>query len=167
MEFSLKLIHFFLVSFLHLFQRDIFHRFVLFLEDVIRQATFNSVSSLSLKTYFKDLAQQCQPAGLAQVLPTSGRTFHDGLNCHYGVQNGLTYSTCICFIITYLSKHPCMFRIRFIWGKYKTWTPGPWTPSMDRSMDPVHENMDRVHRPLSWTRSMDPLSWTGSMDPFF
>ena len=28
-------------------------------------------------------------------------------------------------------------------GKYKTWTPGPWTPS--RSMDQVHQNMDRVH----------------------
>ena len=38
-------------------------------------------------------------------------------------------------------------------GKYKTWTPGPWTPSMDR----VHQNMDRVHGPLSWTGSMDPL----------
>ena len=28
-------------------------------------------------------------------------------------------------------------------GKYKTWTPGPWTPSVDR----VRQNMDRVHGP--------------------
>ena len=28
-------------------------------------------------------------------------------------------------------------------GRGITWTPGPWTPSMDR-----------VHGPLSWTRSM-------------
>ena len=30
-------------------------------------------------------------------------------------------------------------------GEDKTWTPGPWTPSLDR-----------VHGPPSWTRSMDP-----------
>ena len=41
-------------------------------------------------------------------------------------------------------------------GKYKTWTPGPWTPFLDR-----------VHEPLSWTGSMDPISWTGSMEPLF
>ena len=41
-------------------------------------------------------------------------------------------------------------------GEDKTWTRGPWTPSLDR-----------VHGPLSWTRSMDPLSWTRSMDSFF
>ena len=41
-------------------------------------------------------------------------------------------------------------------GEDKTWTRGPWTSSLDR-----------VHGPLSWTRSMDPLSWTGSMDSFF
>ena len=50
-----------------------------------------------------------------------------------------------------------------IWLKYnvmegedKTWTRGPWTPTLDR-----------VHGPLSWTGSMDPLSWTRSMDTFF
>ena len=32
-------------------------------------------------------------------------------------------------------------------GKYKTWTPGPWTPSVDR----VHQNMDRVHGPPIFT----------------
>lgn len=26
--------------------------------------------------------------------------------------------------------------------KYKTWTPGPWTPSWTGSMDRVHQNMD-------------------------
>ena len=36
-------------------------------------------------------------------------------------------------------------------GEDKTWTRGPWTPTLDR-----------VHGPLSWTGSMDPLSWTGS-----
>ena len=41
-------------------------------------------------------------------------------------------------------------------GEDKTWTRGPWTPTLDR-----------VHGPLSWTGSMDPLSWTGSMDSFF
>ena len=41
-------------------------------------------------------------------------------------------------------------------GENKTWTRGPWT-----------RTLDRVHRPLSWTGSMDPLSWTGSMDSFF
>ena len=30
-------------------------------------------------------------------------------------------------------------------GEDKTWTPGPWTPSLDR-----------VHGPPSWTGSMDP-----------
>ena len=39
-------------------------------------------------------------------------------------------------------------------GEDKTWTRGPWTPSLHR-----------VHGPLSWTGSMDPLSW--SMDSFF
>ena len=37
-------------------------------------------------------------------------------------------------------------------GKYKTWTPGPWTPSVDRVK----------YGPGPWT-----LSWTGSMDPLF
>ena len=32
--------------------------------------------------------------------------------------------------------------------------PPPWTRSMDR----VHENMDRVHGPGPWTRSMDPVN---------
>ena len=45
---------------------------------------------------------------------------------------------------------------RFVTGEDKTWTTGPWTPTLDR-----------VHGPLSWTGSMDPLSWTGSMDTFF
>ena len=34
-------------------------------------------------------------------------------------------------------------------GEDKTWTRGPWTPSLDR-----------VHGPCSWTGSMNPLSWT-------
>ena len=40
-------------------------------------------------------------------------------------------------------------------GKYKTWTPGPWTPSADR----VHQNMDRVHGPpfMDQVQSMDPV----------
>ena len=46
-----------------------------------------------------------------------------------------------------LTQHLDMFT-----GKYKTWTPGPWTPSVDR----VHHNMDRVlgppnHGPGPWT----------------
>ena len=41
-------------------------------------------------------------------------------------------------------------------GEDKTWTRGPWTPTLDQ-----------VHGPLSWTGSMDPLSWIGSMDSFF
>ena len=44
----------------------------------------------------------------------------------------------------------------FKMGEDKTWTRGPWTPTLDQ-----------VHGPLSWTGSMDPLSWTGSMDSFF
>ena len=44
----------------------------------------------------------------------------------------------------------------FTLGEDKTWTRGPWTPTLDR-----------IHGPLSWTGSMDPLSWTGSMDSFF
>ena len=40
-------------------------------------------------------------------------------------------------------------------GEDKTWTRGPWTPTLDR-----------VYGLLSWTGSMDPLSWTGSMDTF-
>ena len=44
----------------------------------------------------------------------------------------------------------------FFLGEDKTWTRGPWTPSLDR-----------VHGPLSWTGSMDPLSRTRSMDSFF
>ena len=35
---------------------------------------------------------------------------------------------------------------QLVQGKYKIWTPGPWTTSMDR-----------VHGPLSLTGSMDPL----------
>ena len=35
----------------------------------------------------------------------------------------------------------------FKMGEDKTWTRGPWTPTLDQ-----------VHRPLSWTGSMDPLS---------
>ena len=42
------------------------------------------------------------------------------------------------------------------WGEDKTWTPGPWTPSLDR-----------VHGPPSWTRSMDPLHGPGPWTPFF
>ena len=44
----------------------------------------------------------------------------------------------------------------FLRGEDKTWTRGPWTPTLDR-----------VHGPLSWTGSMDPLSWTRFMDSFF
>ena len=38
-------------------------------------------------------------------------------------------------------------------GKYKTWTPGPWTPSVDR----VHQNMDQVHGPRFMDRVHGPL----------
>ena len=38
-----------------------------------------------------------------------------------------------------------------LWGKYKTWTPGPWTPSMDR-----------VHGPGPWKYGPGP--WTPIMD---
>ena len=41
-------------------------------------------------------------------------------------------------------------------GEDKTWTPGPWTPSLDR-----------VHGPPSWTRSMDPLHGPGPWTPIF
>ena len=44
-------------------------------------------------------------------------------------------------------------------GKYKTWTPGPWTPSVDR----VHGPGPSKYGPGPCT----PLSWTGSMDPLF
>ena len=37
-------------------------------------------------------------------------------------------------------------------GKYKTWTPGPWTPSVDR----VHQNMDLVHGPPFMDRVHGP-----------
>ena len=43
-----------------------------------------------------------------------------------------------------------------LWGKYKTWTPGPWTPSMDG----VHENMDRVHGPPIMDRVHGPPIFT-------
>jgi hypothetical protein len=45
---------------------------------------------------------------------------------------------------------------QFLRGKYKTWTPGPWTPCLDwvhgpplwtGAMDP---SMDRVHGPPPW-----------------
>ena len=51
--------------------------------------------------------------------------------------------------------HLTPFWIEFSLGEDKTWTRGPWTPTLDR-----------VHGLLSWTGSMDPLSWTGSMDTF-
>ena len=51
--------------------------------------------------------------------------------------------------------HLTPFWIEFSLGEDKTWTSGPWTPTLDR-----------VHGLLSWTGSMDPLSWTGSMDTF-
>ena len=35
----------------------------------------------------------------------------------------------------------------FIRGKYKTWTPGPWTNSVDQ----VNQNMDQVHGPPIFT----------------
>ena len=40
-------------------------------------------------------------------------------------------------------------------GEYKTWTSGPWTPSMDQ----VHQNMDRVHIhvPLSLSQGSPEL----------
>ena len=43
--------------------------------------------------------------------------------------------------------------------KYKTWTPGPWTPSVDW----VHGPGPSKYGPGPWT----PFSWTGSMDPLF
>ena len=36
-------------------------------------------------------------------------------------------------------------------GKYKTWTPGPWTPSVD----PVHGPGPSKYGPGPWTGSMD------------
>ena len=36
-------------------------------------------------------------------------------------------------------------------GKYKTWTPGPWTPSMDR----VHGRGPSKYGPGPWTPFMD------------
>jgi hypothetical protein len=52
-----------------------------------------------------------------------------------------------------------LFNIIYM-GKYKTWTPGPWTPCLDR-----------VHGPPLWTGSMDPLHgpgpWTPSMGRIF
>ena len=53
-------------------------------------------------------------------------------------------------------------------GKYKTWTPGPWTPSADRVHGPGSSKYGPgpwtpFHGPGPWT----PLSWTGSMDPLF
>ena len=34
-----------------------------------------------------------------------------------------------------------------VWGKYKTWTPGPWTPSVD----PVHGPGPSKYGPGPWT----------------
>ena len=41
-------------------------------------------------------------------------------------------------------------------GEDKTWTKGPWTPTLNR-----------VHGPLSWTGSINPLPWTGPWTLFF
>ena len=39
------------------------------------------------------------------------------------------------------------------WGKYKTWTPGPWTTSVDR----VHGLGPSKYGPAPWTTFMDRL----------
>ena len=51
-------------------------------------------------------------------------------------------------------------------GKYKTWTPGPWTPSVDPGHGPGPSKYGPspwtpFHGPGPWT----PLSSTRSMDP--
>ena len=39
------------------------------------------------------------------------------------------------------------------WGKYKTWTPGPWTTSVDR----IHGLGPSKYGPAPWTTFMDRL----------
>ena len=41
-------------------------------------------------------------------------------------------------------------------GKYKTWTPGPWTPSVDR----VHGPGPPKYGPGPWTPYHGPGPWT-------
>ena len=45
-------------------------------------------------------------------------------------------------------------------GKYKTWTPGPWTPSMDR----VHGRGPSKYGPGPWTPFMDRVHGPPIMD---
>ena len=48
---------------------------------------------------------------------------------------------------------PTLKETGFKLGKYKTWTPGPWTPSVDRvhGPGPWTTFMDRVHGPPIFT----------------
>ena len=48
-------------------------------------------------------------------------------------------------------------------GKYKTWTPGPWTPSVD----PVHGPGPSKYGPGPWTGSMDRVHGPGPWTPLF
>ena len=67
-----------------------------------------------------------------------------------------SHSTSVIWISSKYFPRSCKAFILSDTGKYKTWTPGPCTPSVDRvhgpgpwtrSMDRVHQNMDRVHGP--------------------
>ena len=44
-----------------------------------------------------------------------------------------------------------------VMGKYKTWTPGPWTPSVDR----VHGPGPSKYGPGPWTRSTEGVHGPG------
>ena len=51
----------------------------------------------------------------------------------------------------------CLLRLQaFTQGEDKTWTPGPWTTSLDW-----------VHGPPLWTGSMDHLFGPGPWTPYF
>ena len=59
-------------------------------------------------------------------------------------------------------------RYPFKMGKCKTWTPGPWSPSVEQ----VHGPGPSKYGPGPWTPfhglgPWSPLYWTGSMDPLF
>jgi hypothetical protein len=70
------------------------------------------------------------------------------------------YSVILLFFSKTMKKRPYLqvFAIRLSAvhvlnvGKYKTWTPGPWTPCLDR-----------VHGPPPWTGSTDPRFLNGSI----
>ena len=58
------------------------------------------------------------------------------------------------FSSTIQSEQVQCYNYQNYWGEDKTWTRGPWTPTLDQTT-------------FIWTGSMDPLSWTGFMDSFF